>query len=87
MKNFIIFILGCFAALLFGELVGEKFGVFGITSTRARESSPSWRPHYWSYNKYKSYYDGWDEGFRAGMKSKRDRAEVEEYFSEEEDEV
>lgn len=78
MKNFIIFILGCFAALLFGELAGEKFGVFGISNRYAERNSPSrkWRSKYASY--YSNFFDGWHEGFRAGMKSEREHAKEED---------
>lgn len=86
MKNFIIFILGCFAALLFGELAGEKFGVFGITNRYAERNSPSrkQRVNYARY--YSNFYDGWHEGFMAGARSERNHAK-EEALYEEEDEV
>ena len=86
MKNFIIFILGCFAALLFGELVGEKFGVFGITNRYTeRNSAPRQRENYARY--YSNFYDGWHQGFRAGARSERNHAEWKEDLYEEEDEV
>lgn len=86
MKNFIIFILGCFAALLFGELVGEKFGVFGITNRYAeRNSAPRQRVNYENY--YRNFYDGWHHGFMAGARSERNPINKEVDFYEEEDEA
>ena len=53
MKNTIIFILGCFTALLFGELIGEKFS----TARRARAT-------YSTY--YRNFYNGLRNGWRDG---------------------
>ena len=73
MKNTIIFILGCFAALLFGALIGEKFGVFGITNrSTARDS----RATYSTY--YHNFYNGLRDGFRAGIRSEKEEEEGDE---------
>lgn len=84
MKNFIIFILGCTLALLFGELAGEKFGVFGITNRNMYSTAQRSRIDYSKY--YRNFYDGWHQGFMAGARSERNPIEEEVDFHEEEDE-